>query len=129
MNTTLRRTYSFLVSDQALLAAVLLTYVLLVGGALAGVHWGFKPGVAFTRLLEHRWVAGSEALMSLALLILVQYGRSWPWLVRAVAGGAALIAMYHLFYFFVGTEILLCAAASRIAMKYGRIPSASENAA
>ncbi|HSV48658.1 MAG TPA: hypothetical protein VLJ58_22910 [Ramlibacter sp.] len=111
---------AFLASNEAMLAAVLLTYVVLVGGALAGIHWELKPGVAFTRLLEHRWVAGSQALLSLALLVLMRHGRSWPWLVRAVAGGSALTAVYHLFYFFVGTEILLGAAATRIAAHFGR---------
>lgn len=117
-----QRTRKFLNTDPLWpLWLLLLVYVVLVGGAVLGVQWQLKPGVAFARLLEYQWISGSEAVLASAMLVLARFGKAHQWLMRAVAAVAAAVSIYHLLNYFIGTEFMLLWGAAALARERGRV--------
>lgn len=100
---------------RAWLWTLLLIYTLLQGGALLGIEWQLRPGVAFGRLLEYQAVAASEALLAIAILATMHFARSQRALIGTLALGASSIAVFHQLNFFIGTEFLLLWGALRLA--------------
>lgn len=127
MNSPLRRFIEALFGEQIMLAAVIATCVVLIGGTSLGIEWHLTPGAAFSRLVANPSVAECEAWLAFALLLLVRYGRSHPLKVRAAAGAAWLVAAYLGIFYFVGTEILLLFATTRIVAQYERTPHANRS--
>jgi len=95
-------------SRTALLWLLIIVATVLLGGQAAGVQWTLSTKSALGRLLIHPWVAAIEMLLALALIFLARLNHvNKKWLIPGVATIAIGCALYHWFYYYIGTEILL----------------------
>jgi hypothetical protein len=100
---------------------LIIATVVLLGGQAVGFNWPLSPKTAFGRLLVHPVVAAVEVLFAVVLLLLdwSDYRQKKRAMI-AVAVVAVGCAIYHLFYYYIGMELILMYGASSFIRKYSR---------
>jgi hypothetical protein len=82
-------------------------------------RWHPSPKASFGRLIQHPGIAAIELCFVVVLLLLTLVIRTRPnWVIVGVGFAAAFCALYHMFVYSIGVDMLLLVATTPVIREY-----------